>query len=61
MLTTAVNEQHKTSRSFSLSTNYLNPFNSQMKISFSVPSESHITLKIYNLLGREATTIVLEK
>jgi hypothetical protein len=41
--------------------NYPNPFNPQTKISFSVPKESFITLKIFDVLGRELTTLANEK
>lgn len=33
--------------------NYPNPFNPTTKISFSIPNSSHVTLKIYDILGRE--------
>ena len=42
---------------YSLNQNYPNPFNPNTSISFSVPSESFVTVKIYNMLGQEITTL----
>ncbi len=40
--------------------NYPNPFNAMTKISFSLPEDSHVTLKIYNFLGQEIKTLLNE-
>lgn len=46
---------------FSLFQNYPNPFNARTKINYSIPQESFVTLKIYDILGREITTLVNQK
>lgn len=38
--------------------NYPNPFNSQTNFTFSIPIADRVTLKVYDLLGREVATVV---
>ena len=37
---------------------YPNPFNPVTTLSFALPIESDVTLSIYNLQGREVTTLI---
>ncbi|MBW7856275.1 MAG: hypothetical protein B6D43_00700 [Ignavibacteriales bacterium UTCHB1] len=46
------------STSYKLEQNYPNPFNPETTISFSIPMNDKVTLKIYNLLGRELTSLL---
>ncbi len=46
---------------YNLYQNYPNPFNPKTFISFDLPENSYVTLKIYNTLGAEITTLVNEK
>lgn len=45
---------------YSLSQNYPNPFNPVTKINFALPKQGLITLKIYDITGREINTLVNE-
>jgi len=42
---------------FRLSQNYPNPFNATTRISYSIPKNSNVNLKIYDMLGREVRTL----
>jgi hypothetical protein len=46
---------------FSLDQNYPNPFNPSTTVSFSLPSKSFVSLKVFAALGREVSILVSEE
>jgi hypothetical protein len=58
--TVSVKEDICASREFSLSQNYPNPFNPSTTIQYRTPNKGHITLKVFDVLGREVATLVNE-
>jgi hypothetical protein len=46
---------------FSLEQNFPNPFNPITTIAFSLPSASFVTLKIYDVIGREVETLIAQE
>ena len=46
---------------FLLSQNYPNPFNPNTKINFALPVSGYVSLKVYNSIGKEVSTLVNER
>ncbi len=55
-----VNVNYDVPAEFVLDQNYPNPFNPSTSISYFVPEESFVSIKVYDFLGREVITLVNE-
>ncbi|MEJ5352489.1 MAG: alpha/beta hydrolase-fold protein [Melioribacteraceae bacterium] len=58
--TTSVLENGDPTTTYALAQNYPNPFNPVTTISYQLPKPCHVTLKIYDLIGNDVTTLVNE-
>lgn len=56
-----VDENSKQPTDYILDQNYPNPFQSKTNISYFIPNPGFVTLKIYNLRGKEIATLVNKK
>ena len=56
--TTGIAAEKKLHEGYELFQNYPNPVNLETTISFSIPSSEFVTLKIYNILGKEVAMLV---
>ena len=57
----AVADKIKSPNQFFLSQNYPNPFNPSTVISYQLPVNGYVSLKIYNIVGKEISTLVNEE
>lgn len=58
---TAIAQKDNLPNEFSLSQNYPNPFNPSTIINYTIPQNSFVSLKIYNVLGNEVTILIDEE
>jgi M6 family metalloprotease-like protein len=59
--TSGINENRSDKISgYILDQNYPNPFNPSTTISYYIPYNSHVTMKLYDILGREVNTLLNE-
>ncbi len=58
---TAIKTSTKTPADFNLAQNYPNPFNPETIINYQLTINNFVSLKVYDILGREITTLVNEE
>jgi Secretion system C-terminal sorting domain/Calcineurin-like phosphoesterase len=56
----SVNQISSIPEKFSINQNYPNPFNPETRIKYSIENGTNVQLKVYDLLGREISTLVNE-
>ena len=56
--TTGIKLDRSKNLTYHLSNNYPNPFNPSTKINYSITKQSYVTLKVFDVLGREIETLI---
>jgi hypothetical protein len=54
------NESNITPDKFAVYQNYPNPFNPTTSIKFDIPKNAFVTLKVYDVIGKEVATLINE-
>ncbi len=52
------NTDNVTPEGYALEANYPNPFNPSTKISFTIPKADHVSVVVYDMLGKEISTLI---
>lgn len=58
LLLTGLENNNQVPNSFKLYQNYPNPFNPSTKIKYSLPQKGFVTIKVFDMLGREVRTLI---
>lgn len=60
-IVSSANENKGFPSSFSLEQNYPNPFNPSTTISFNIPAKSFVSLKVFDVMGKETAVLVFKE
>ena len=58
---TGINNDMHTATNYALSQNYPNPFNPTTTINYTIPKAEHVTIKVYDILGKLVQTLIDEE